>query len=540
VAERIIHFELEGKAALGFDTGLSAQAFAQAKLAQFITQEGVIVYADGKIEAWKPSAVIEHQRPDEAERPEDAPAQSPAPGVMVIWGPDFKGERFDLLFKDEARGELTAARQDQALDALRLWIEVRSAAKLSAENPTKFPANPVKLPAENPAQLSSGNPVLPLYPAGALVDLAANRILFPPERLVMRSLQAEGDDAWLDGAESLVNPELPVEDAEAFTAGAILYRILSGMPPFPNRDRDLLHQDIREGVFLPARLAAPGLDEKIAALVDQAIASSRNASEKKRPSLTEFGELLGPVHSRKARSFFRSLDEAEAAKLAEEKEQFQKKKELAVNTRRFVIRNISIITGICVAVLIAVLIARSIVVSQASLPTTAGMESAEVIQSYYGAFGDMDHTLMDACVIKKAGKGDIEMVTNLYVMSRVRQAYESSAGTSISAQQWIDSGAQPTESQVFGVSDLDIRKIRGDESSDEIRYRASFILWLPAQMGSPAGDNNAESIEDEPIDDFNMPRMEAELPKGYPFTDELTLIRHKGNWRIAEIVRESN
>jgi hypothetical protein len=30
------------------------------------------------------------------------------------------------------------------------------------------------------------------------------------------------------------------------------------------------------------------------------------------------------------------------------------------------------------------------------------------------------------------------------------------------------------------------------------------------------------------------------LPKGYPFTDELTLIRHKGNWRIAELNRESN
>jgi hypothetical protein len=524
VAERIIHFELEGKEALGFDTGLSAQAFAQAKLAQFITQEGVIVYTDGRVEAWKPSAVIERQAPGSV-------------GSMVIWGPGFKGERFDLLLKDGARGGLMATRQDEALDALRLWIEVRSAARLSA--------NPVRFPAENSAQPSAGNPVLPLYPAGALVDLAANRILFPPERLVMRSLQAEGDDAWLDGAESLVNPELSAEDAEAFTAGAILYYILSGTPPFPNRDRDLLHQDIREGVFLPARLAAPGLDEKIAALVDQAIASSknsssRNASEKKRPGLTAFGEILGPVHSRGVRSFFRALDEAEAAKIAEEKAQFQKKKNLSVNTRRFVIRNVSIITGICVAVLIAVLIARSIVVGQANLPTTAGMESAEVVQAYYAAIGDLDHTLMDACVIKKAGKGDIEMVTNLFVMSRVRQAYEYTAGGTIPAQQWLDSGAQPTESQVFGVSDLAVRKIRGDESGDEIRYRSSFILWLPGQMGSPAGDEDAESIDDDFIDDDLNAGAGPVLPKGYPFTDELTLIRHKGNWRIAEIVRESN
>jgi hypothetical protein len=499
LAERIVHFEVEGKAALGFDTGLSSQAFAQARLAQFITQEGLIVYPNGKAETWKPSGVIEHRGPA-------LTAEEGTLPTMVIWGPDFEGERFDLILKDEER-------QDEALDALRLWIEARSAAM---------------------------DLQIPLWPAGTLINLTSGAILFPPERLVIRSIQAEGDPmgdssaAWLDGAESLVNTDLAAEDAAAFSAGAILYRILSGALPFPNRDRDLLHQDIREGVFLPLGLAAPGLDEKAAALVDRAIASSKNTAAESRPGLEEFRETLGPVHSRGAGSFFRALDEAERAHIAEEREQFQKKKDLRVNTRRFVIRNAAIIMGIGIAVIIAALIARSIVANNASRPTTAGMESAEVVQTYYGAFGVLDHTLMDACVFKKAGKGDIEMVTNFFVMSKVREAYEHTINTVIPAQQWLDSGAEPTESQVFGVTDLDIRNTRGDESGDEIHYRSSYILWLPAGAGSLSGEANTELTDDPGAEPA------PSLPEGHRLTDELRLIRHKGNWRIVEINRQEN
>ncbi|GHV87301.1 hypothetical protein AGMMS50255_5970 [Spirochaetia bacterium] len=522
MAERIIHFEVEGKTALGFDTGLSSQAFAQAKLVQFITQEGLIVYPDGKTEPWKPSAVIERQ------------GQNGDPPSMVIWGPDFKGERFDLLLGNEKR-------RDEALDALRLWIEARSSAKFAkTAGQTAYPET---------------DPQISLWPAGTLVNLASGVVLFPPEGLVIRSFQAEGGTAWLEGAESLVNTELAAEDAESFTAGAILYRIMSGALPFPNRDRDLLHQDIREGVFLPLRLAAPGLDEKTTGLVEKAIASSKNTSvfaaeargrrslssspEKVRPGLDEFRELLGPVHSRGVLSFFHILNEAEQVKIAEEREQFQKKKNLTVNTRRFVIRNAALIMGICAAVIGAALITRSIVINKASLPTTAGMESVEVVQSYYGAFGDMDHDLMDACVIQKAGKGDIEMVMNFFVINRVRQAYESTGPTTIPAQKWLDSGAGPTKLQVFGVSDLEIRKTGGNESGDEIHYRSSYILWFPNALDAPEGAAGAESANPINLEDPGA-EIEAMLPKGYPFTDELKLIRVKGNWRIAEINREVN
>jgi hypothetical protein len=146
---------------------------------------------------------------------------------------------------------------------------------------------------------------------------------------------------------------------------------------------------------------------------------------------------------------------------------------------------------------------------------------------------------MEACVFKKAGKGDIEMVTNLFVMDKVRSAYETSMISNIiPAEKWLESGAEPTVLQVFGVSDLNFSRLRGDENGDEIHYRVSYILWVPAGFGSPT---DAESVDSPSLDEANAyAEPEPSLPRGYPYTDEIILMRVKGNWRITEINRTAD
>ncbi|MDR1637434.1 MAG: hypothetical protein LBR93_08850 [Treponema sp.] len=521
MVERIIHLEVEGKGALGFDTGLSSQAFAQAKFAQSIVQEGRIVYPDGRVENWQASGVLEYKN-----------GESP---TMVIWGPAFPGERLDLLAADPAR-------RDEALDALRYWIAARSG--------------------ENGGPEAAGR----IVPAGVLVVTRAREtpcfprgtILFSPERLTARCLQAEGEDRWREGAESLVNPELKKE-AAVFTAGALLYRILAGQAPFPNRNPDLLHQDIREGVFLPARLAAPGLDGDLASLIDRAIAgvrntpgsaragSVRNGSARAgsgqasgaggRPGLGDLAASLGPPGSGGAASFFRPLEEGEREELAEERAQFEKKRNLTVNTRRFVIRNSAILGGSLAAFAALILVIYSIAAGRKDLPTTRGMEPARVIEAYYSAFGELDHTMMDACVTNKAGKRDIEMVTNFFVLSRVRQAYEYIPDIMMPAQKWQDQGSPLTKSQVFGVTDLDIRQTGGDESAGQLRYRASYTLWIPAEADS-SQDSGGEDAAPPLAGTTDGEAEQGRLPRGYPITDDITLVRRKGDWRISALERE--
>jgi hypothetical protein len=302
---------------------------------------------------------------------------------------------------------------------------------------------------------------------------------------------------------------------------------------------------MRESVFLPLSLAAPGLDPHTAELVDRAIAGLKGKPAP-RPAPEELGEVLGPP-GRGAAAFFRDLSAEEREKLQEERDRSEKKRNLRVGTRRFLVRNTTIITGITAALAVVILFANSMAASRRSLPTTAGMDPLQVVESYYGAFGALDHTLMEACVINRAGKGDIDMITRFFVTSRVRQAYEFSS-VMLSAQDWFAAGAPPTTAQIIGVTDLNITRIPG--SGDEQYYRAEYIIWIPGTtdeedsrgivaVPGPAPEiPAAEGGFGEPAP-LSAPLVEDFIPpRGYPLIDNLTLTLHKGNWRISGIDRQ--
>jgi hypothetical protein len=276
----IFQLEIEGKPALGFDTGLDASAFAQAKMAQFITQPGCTVFPDNRFEEWKASGVIEHRGPD-------------GRSSMVIWGPAFAGERLDLLIEDDVR-------RDESLRAVCFWIEAR---------------------------LSLGDDDLSFRPGGALAS-PGGAMLFPPERLTARCLQAEGDEVWLGKNESYVHPDLQGKDAVSFTAAAMLYRIFSGVRPFSGETGELLRQNIREGVFLPVNLAAPGLDEQTAVLINAALGSGEKGSG--RPDPRTLRDCLAPAMEAASTggraAFFHPLTETDQANISAEAARFWKKK----------------------------------------------------------------------------------------------------------------------------------------------------------------------------------------------------------------------
>jgi hypothetical protein len=275
---------------------------------------------------------------------------------------------------------------------------------------------------------------------------------------------------------------------------------------------------------------APGIEEYAAALIARAL--SPITARGKRPELEEMGRLLGKPASGGVDGdrYFHPLSDEERTAIEAEREQFNKTKSAKVKTRRFIRRNTAILMGTAAAVLVVGLVAGSLIKSRLDLPNTRGMNPLEVLETYYGAFGDMDHTLMEACVLKKAGKSDIDLVTNLFVMSKVRQAYEMNI-TAIPAQEWLDSGAAPTEFTVFGVTGLRLDGEDTDEGDGEVRYRAAYTLWVPPSFGSDP--------EDVPSD----PSMNVDpgpvMPASFQISDEVRLTWRKDAWLITEIQRET-
>jgi hypothetical protein len=487
---RIYQFEHEGKSALGFDTGLDSRAFAQARLARFADEQALIVFPDGSTETWKAEGVTE------------------VTGSMVIWGPPFAGNRLDLLVENAA--------QDEALEALVRWIRA-----YLAFTETRKQQIPPQSRARHQAALIADTGGA--YPRGT--------VLFCPEQLALRCVQAEGADARI--ADRYAHPDLGEDEAAAFTAAALLYRVFAGTPPFSAGEETPLRQDMREGNVLPPRLAIPGLDEQLAALMERGLRQMKTGGGT--VLLRQFMELLsGQAEAdgmtvKKAASLFRTLSDEETRRLAEEKKRFLKRKTITIKSRRFVMRNRAIIFGCAAALIIAALVAGSVIKSRAELPSTRGMEPQAVINAYYQAFGELDHAMMDACLAKGAGKDDVDMVLNLYVINKVRQAYEMNrAPNFMSAAEWEAQGGGPVTAQVFGVSGLLVEHIAGGEETEETRWQAAYTLWLPYQAAgaesAPAAEGAAEA---------GMPA----LPQGIRHTDILTLARRRGNWRITAIER---
>jgi hypothetical protein len=500
--ERIVHFTIEGSPVIGFDTGLSAAAFAQAKLAQFISQTGYIVSPPGpgepdpSVSLWKPQGVVERKDPAGLE-------------TMVIWGPDFPGERLDRLLED-------GARKDQALDALRYWLRAR--------------------------RLLAGKDDLPApFPGGALIA-PGGFVLLPPERLIRRAVEAGGPGAWVEGAEGWMHPDLSGGEGVAFAAAAMAYRIFCGVPPFGKKDAEAIHEDIREGVFLPPRLAAPGLRisavetiaRSLAPAADYAGRKAKRAdpANLKRPEPADLEALLGPPGSTGFSGFFSPLGEEERQKIAAEREQYQKKRGVTVKTKRFVRRNTVVLMSALAGLVIAGLITYSVIRGRADMPTTRGMGPREVVETYYGAFDTLDHTLMEACVLKKAGQEDINLVTNLFVISRMRQAYEMNA-TTMTPREWMEGGSLPTALTVFGISDLRTEDLDTDERDGRVSYRVSYELWLPDLY--PSQDPEPSSGGPSPESGVFSPVLF--IPRGSPVTDEVELVLYKDAWRIGEIRR---
>jgi hypothetical protein len=462
---QVFLFDIEGKEALGFDTGHDSRAFARARFDQFITEPGFIVSLEGpasSVKFWKADGVAEHN-------------------TMVVWGPPFKGDRLDLLLHDNNK-------RNETLAAIRLWIQATHG--LGKEH------------------------TVPLWPCSVLIGGSGgiNEVFFAPPSLAQHCLMAEESNKINN---RYVHPDLNGMNAAAFTAAAMLYLIFTGASAFsamPGITDDIvLHEDMREGNFLPVRLAAPGLDDKLAALIQRAL--DQNAKKDGLPNgerLLE--EFIAILRTDSPDSFFKKISEADILSIEKEKTQYLKTKTASVKTRRFVTRNAALLIGSFAALVIAVLIANSVIRGRSAL-STKGMEPVQVIESYYNAFGELNHQWMEACVINKAGKDDINMVTGYFLIGKIRQAYEHTVSPFIiSAKEWLESGGGQVSLLVFGVTDIQIT------GNGEERYRVDYTLWIPDVDGdSPQAGNSP--------------------PNSFHHTDYVTLVQKRGRWRISEIVR---
>jgi len=465
---RHIHIsDVDGKTAICFDTGLDPRSFARTKMSQSLVEPGYIVALDGSKTVWKSTGVDDSR------------------GLMMVWGAPFIGERLDLLLNAKLETQPRAALQT-ALQAIVYWIRAKM------------------LLGETHSTLNPGAAFV-VCADGADPNHSKGSVFFTPENLAQRCLLIEGLDM-----DHYNCPDLLGMDAVAFCAAAMLYRALTKTYPYP--DNDNIYQDMREGVFVPPNLAAPGIDEKICSLINSALLLP---VEGKKPSVsgTEIlGDLLQILMHKdggiaEISSLFRTLSAEENSQVIKETKYYKFKTDVTVKTKRFIINNkhaLMIAGGIALFVLFVII---SMARTRNNRLTTEGMEPDTVVHAYYDAFSSLNHTFMEECILG-ADKSDIDMATNFFVIAKVRQSNEMTRGLPIiSARLWRENGGELPSPSAFGVTDLSLEHISGNDYEGMIQYRVNYLLWFPN--------------EDEPS----------------KRTDDLVLERKKGRWRITKIER---
>jgi hypothetical protein len=447
--------DIDGKPAACYDTGLEPRSFARTKMSQCLIEPGYIVDPDGTHKVWKATGVNE------------------VDGFMRVWGIPFSGDRLDgLLNNVNAKGQT-------ALQAAAFWIR---------------------------AKLFLGDKRSALNP-GAVFVSSQGSAFFGPENLSQRCILMEGSEI-----DPFNCPDLTGIDAAAFCAGAMLYKIFSKVNPYSNT-KDI-YQDMREGVFTPIHFVVPGLDKKLCDLIQAALMLP---VEKKKIFISGtniLGGLLELLMNKEGEvaslaSFIQPLSAEGSQQLAKEKNRFVGRQGIIVKSRRFYANNKITIIGVTVAVLFVLFVVASMTKSRNDRPTTAGMPSDTVIREYYEAFSSLNHTFMEECIMGGADKSDLNVALNLFAITRVRQAHEGYARpTLIPARVWKDLGGEFPSTDVFGVTDLTITHLGGEETENIIIYRTDYFLWAPTEQ---------------------EPSVRS---------DELTLRRdRRKNWRIAEINR---
>ena len=355
-------------------------------------------------------------------------------------------------------------------------------------------------------------PFFPLQSDAVVLDDRGGVLFLPPE--LMREVRgvrpfAENRDTF----ETLNHPDLRGEALASFTLGVCVYRAAVGRFPFTGSDEGEIHEQARKLAIQPPARLVPGLREDASELAMAALGRQRGRA-------AGIGDWRAGFGAWAREGIVRRVDPHESARLVQAATARERDAAKRFRTRTFWEKNWKIAAIAAVGVAVAGAVLGSILSGVFAPRVTRGYPPRKVVETFYTAINGMDHSLMEDCVVDRAGKGEISEATNLYVMSRVQMGYEGKSNL-VPADQWEKAGrpALRAGTAVYGVTDLAIAEQSG---GPEPAYLVSYQKWSP-DIGNDAGDGGTAAVG-------TLRRK---------IVDRVSLRRDKGDWVIFRLDRVS-
>jgi hypothetical protein len=337
-------------------------------------------------------------------------------------------------------------------------------------------------------------------------------VLFLPSEVMRELRELQPFALNRDTFEPIHNPDLRGEDMVSFALGALLYRGLTGAFPFGGESPEEMHEQMRKLEILSPAQAVPVVPD----VVSQTIMAALGRSRQRFPTLEEWAESLG--HWQRE-GILRGLRAPQGGAVGVKAETLRRSSERRFHRRVFWEKNwrTALIIGAAVALVAAG--AGSVLKGVLAPRVTRGYAPTKVVETFYSSMNSLDTMTMQACVVGRAGKAEINEVTNLYVISRVSMGYEGRSNI-VAANEWDKAGRPPIPAPrtLYGVTGLSIIQEKPEPAPV---FLVSYEKWNPVPSGEQAGSNQPAG-----------PRYE-----GHAVQDRVFLKKDRGDWVIFRIDR---
>ncbi|MCQ2573634.1 MAG: hypothetical protein MJ182_07045 [Treponema sp.] len=396
-------------------------------------------------------------------------------------------------------------------------------------------------------------------PGGILMEKNGDnwKILFLPQSLYTGSVAGKTDEEKGRQINLWINPTLYGNQALRFARSNIAYKILTGRLPFPDTNTVERNADILDKKYLPIELCLPSLDPKLAEKINSElelnsakvsipgkkerkhISQKINEGRKVNESDSQKAARLQAEYLKAVSSFPLELLENAEHKYFSDEEYAQKagdymaKKSARVKTKRRIRRNTNTIVTISVIAAIIAFIAGKDIKSKGQDKTSKGLTAEQTVEAFYKSVNNLDTMFVSDHAKGKAGSNYSNIVSQMYVIGKNRQAYSRDRGIQNPAAYFlsIHDETEITEGGLFGITNLQINGASKDMDV-EIPVKKDKLPAITTDKGIEVYNkmNSVQKVE------FYIIHSESEDLFCEKQTDIVTLTFKKDKWIITDIV----
>lgn len=387
---------------------------------------------------------------------------------------------------------------------------------------------------------------------GIFLDFVENgsvNILFLPKGVYEVSVAGLSLEEKSALQESWINPSLNLLGglkALSFIRGSIAYKMLTGRVAFPALNSIERNADILDGKFLPVELSVNGISEELASEINDAlmlnsvavvIPGKKEKKSRKRVVSAKADFPLELLYNSKNLKCETNLSDDEFKARAES---FLKRQESKVNTKRKMRRNVSLIVTSAIVLITLGLIIGNTIKSNGSNVTSRGLTAEETVEAFFMAVNKLDTSMMSALSKGKSAGRYNDMVSQVYVISKNRQAYGGHDKGIMNPSAfflYLGSESDLMDGALYGITNL---KISGKDKYMDLKLAEKRTKPDPITEDKGVKvENRMHSVQKVEYDIIHTEGPEREI-FGEHHTDIITLTFNKDRWIVTDVKSEQN